>query len=502
MIDHRLQIKSALHATFIHSPTGYSWFGRRSQKLAASVVRTLTPETARAYLVFALQSQLYSDFYCPGFAQPPRQLDTGRSAPGKTPFVEELAAVNAGTGYLTTGWEVQGMSGRELLVHRQGLSLWVRPHEYSPDSSSPAPTPPTHGTTVRLRFPKEFLALSPGFYMALGDEELVHGEGETVVRWYWHLTPAGAVRFLRNATQKLNQARLPFKLKVLNDPTRYIRCDAVVLYVLKSSCAAVSRLLAEAYPDVAGELQPRVPVFTQELAPGVGLAEDPGQGESFGLHRCALLADGMVRAYEQRKQSLADRLAVVEACFAAQGISVDAPFLNAGARDDYTFTLPVHAKALGLWSGSEVIGGSQPEIDRERFLRAAFALGSRLAQEAVWWHGRCNWLGAEPDGHTLGSGRLRVTCKSLGPEMYAGTSGIALFLAELYTATGDDKLRGGGAGGNSPSSCSCRCRSARCSFGPLFRLGWHCFLGCPGRHFAWRSRAAARCPAVGQASSR
>jgi hypothetical protein len=300
-----------------------------------------------------------------------------------------------------------------------------------------SPVPLAPGATVRLRFPKEFLALSPGFYMALGNEELVHGEGETVVRWYWHLTAAGAVRFLRSVTHKLNEARLPYKLKVLNDPARFIRCDAVVLYVLKSGHAAVSQLLAEVYPDVAGEIRPRVPVFTKELAPGVGLAEDPGQGESFGLHRCALLADGMVRAYEQRKQSLADRLAAVEACFAAQGIKLDEPFLNAGARDDYSFSMPASRRAPGLWA----MGDSQPRIDTERFLQAAAALGGRLAQEAVWWHGHCNWLGAEPDGHTLSSGRIRMTRKSLGPELYAGTSGIALFMAELYTATGDDKLR-------------------------------------------------------------
>jgi hypothetical protein len=438
MIDHRLQIKTALQATFFHSPTTYSWFGRQSQKFPPSVVRALTPETARAYLVFTLQSQLYSDFYCPGFVQPPGQLDAGRPAASRTPFVEELASANAGAGYWTTGWVVQGEEGRELLVHRQGLSLWVLPEEYSSVSDSPlAP-----GTNVRLRFPKEFLALSPGFYMALGDEELVRGEAQTVVRWYWHLTPPGAVRFLRSATQKLNQAHLPFKLKVLNDPTRFTRCDAVVLYILKSDYTVASQLLMEIYSDVAGEIQPRVPVFTKELAPGVGLAEDPGQGESFGLHRCALLAEGMVRAYELRKQSLADRLAVVEACFASQGIQLDQPFLNPGAGDDYSFPLPAPRRVPAL----RAVGNSQPETDTEPFLQAAVALGSQLVQDAVWWHGRCNWMGAEPDGHTLGSGRVRMTCKALGPELYAGTSGVALFLAELCTATGDGKVRAAALG--------------------------------------------------------
>ena len=203
---------------------------------------------------------------------------------------------------------------------------------------------------VSLRFPKESLLLSPGFYMALGNEELVHEEAQTLVRWYWNLTATGAVCFLRKATLMLNRARLPYKLKVLNDPARFTRCDTVVLYIRKAECSAVSQILAEVYPEVAADMKPGIPVFTKRLAPGVALAEDPGQGESFGLHRCRLLSEGMIRAHEQSRKSLEDRLECVEDCLAKESVRLDEPFLNLGSRDDYSFslTLPGELGSCGL----------------------------------------------------------------------------------------------------------------------------------------------------------
>ena len=202
MTDYRAHLRAAIQATAFHSTTTYSWFGKRSQHFPSSVRRALTPGTARNYLLFALQSQLYSDFYCLGFAQSTRQRDVDNPASGRTPFVEALATANSGSGYWSAGWEFRGGENHEILVHKQGLSLRVRPEEYLATPSG-ALTP---DIMVSLRFPKEFLALSPGFYMALGNEELVHEEEQTVVRWYWNLTATGAVRFLRRATAMLNHA--------------------------------------------------------------------------------------------------------------------------------------------------------------------------------------------------------------------------------------------------------------------------------------------------------
>ncbi|NOT06568.1 MAG: hypothetical protein HOP28_00005 [Gemmatimonadales bacterium] len=69
----------------------------------------------------------------------------------------------------------------------------------------------------------------------------------------------------------------------------------------------------------------------------------------------------------------------------------------------------------------------------EEFLPAATAIGAELARRALW-HGReCNWLA--PPERPSGSG------EPLQGDVYAGTAGIALFLAFLYRATGDRDIR-------------------------------------------------------------
>jgi lantibiotic biosynthesis protein len=68
-------------------------------------------------------------------------------------------------------------------------------------------------------------------------------------------------------------------------------------------------------------------------------------------------------------------------------------------------------------------------------------IGRRLSQEAVWHEDRCNWLGAEPAEQDRVSGQAGMRYAALGPELYSGTSGLALFLAELHAATGDDAVR-------------------------------------------------------------
>ncbi|MFL5381170.1 MAG: lanthionine synthetase LanC family protein [Longimicrobiaceae bacterium] len=79
-----------------------------------------------------------------------------------------------------------------------------------------------------------------------------------------------------------------------------------------------------------------------------------------------------------------------------------------------------------------------PDAARLPFLHAAAALGARLCREAVWAGGRCNWVGdaqePAPEGWV-------VVQRSLGPVLYDGTAGVALFLARLHAATGERPFR-------------------------------------------------------------
>jgi hypothetical protein len=323
------QLEAAVAAISIHSPSAFTWFGKRIDTLSGRARRGMTPATARSYLVFALQHQLYADFYCSGSPMPREETPRPLVNPGELRFVEELAAANGGTGTWERGWTVRRRDGDALVVHRDGLDVWLRPEEWLADGDAPQ-----EGGAVRVRMPKGLTKISPGFYVAVGDEEF--DEASPLVRFYWHLSEATAVPFVQAATRTLNDARLPFRLKVVNDRARFDRCDAGVLYARRQDYAAASGLLRKVQERLGSVLAPSVPALTKALAPGIGFAEDPGTGDSYGLHRCRLVAEGLVAAWETRRR---DRLESVAERFAAEGLEVERPYLGAGAAEDYA--LPI-----------------------------------------------------------------------------------------------------------------------------------------------------------------
>jgi hypothetical protein len=110
-----------------------------------------------------------------------------------------------------------------------------------------------------------------------------------------------------------------------------------VLYVGQSDYECVIDIVGVIYRELKDTLNPATPVFTKQLAPGLGLAEEPSEGGSFGMHRCGLLADALIRASEHGATSLDDRLGVVAECFEEAGLSLDRPFLNPGSNVQYAF---------------------------------------------------------------------------------------------------------------------------------------------------------------------
>jgi hypothetical protein len=331
----RAQLKAVVEVVEILSPTTYAWFDHESPPLAPRVVRSMTPRTARNYLLYTLQRQLYADFYCQGFPTPAEEEDLPVFPLGTTPFLRSLSLANAGTGCREDNWEVRAVEENVLLARKDGLDVWAwKTHcLISPDDSLEV------GTRIGLCLPKEFLNMSPGFYTALGNQELRHDDSDPVVRFYWNLTPDCAAEFVESATARLNEGRLPFRIKVLQDPSLYTRCDAGVVYTRKRDYRCVSRILADVYAELSRLLKPAIPAFAKPLAAGLGLAEDPGDGQSFGEHRCQLLADALIAAHESGLRSVPDRTRAVADRFEREGLDLAATFLNPGSRDDYDFGL-------------------------------------------------------------------------------------------------------------------------------------------------------------------
>jgi hypothetical protein len=183
--------------------------------------------------------------------------------------------------------------------------------------------------------PKQSFTVQSGSYMAFGRPE---PPGTTWLRLYWNVSPSGAIVLTGSATGILNRLRVPFRLKVMLD-TSIHRRDAAVLYVpldLWSAARTVVKTVSERL-DPSGVLHPETPLFTKTLRPGVGLAEDPQTGWSFGMHRSWLVARSLARSYMQNHASEDQQWVDLGAEFAREGLAVERAYLNNGSVDVYEF---------------------------------------------------------------------------------------------------------------------------------------------------------------------
>jgi hypothetical protein len=120
-------------------------------------------------------------------------------------------------------------------------------------------------------------------------------------------------------------------MKALNDPLLYGRTDAMVLYVARRHYDITVRIVRDLPRDVTDALVPSTPLFTEVLQPGIGIGEDPNSGESFGMNRCRLVAEGIVNAWRRGDQSVEGRLRAIGERFKQDGMDLARPHLSAGS---------------------------------------------------------------------------------------------------------------------------------------------------------------------------
>jgi len=242
-----------------------------------------------------------------------------------------LRHANNGRYSTAAGWSIAGRDGDQYVVERDGLKLWVAPSEILGVQATDRRI--AIGAPVTLRLSPHFLRLSPGFYATQGESAFELTPTSVLVRVYWHVDAASAERLVATVTDVLNQAYIPFRLKVANRVDSFDRADGGVLYLFSHSWLDAVPLLRVVQREV-GPLQANVPAYTKRLATGIGLAEDPGGGASFGMNRCRLLAEAVLSAC-RTKDSVEDRAEAVALYFALRGVDPDKPWLRPGADDTY-----------------------------------------------------------------------------------------------------------------------------------------------------------------------
>ena len=247
-----------------------------------------------------------------------------------------LSEANATRERWDKGWQVyQVLPSGQVMAHKAGRTRALWPGEFlSTDAPGLAPRP---GTNLSVFFMRETTTMQPGFYFAFGEAQPEEFDSFSLARFYWNLRAEGAAPLVGAVTRGLNRFQVPFRVKCLTNPAFYPRNDSAVLYVEKRFYPITARVLEGVYKEVSGLLRPDTPLFTRRLADGLALAEEPYTGESFGMQRCRILAEGLLSAGAQGMREDAARLEEVERRFAAYGLSLDAPYLNPRSVDLYEF---------------------------------------------------------------------------------------------------------------------------------------------------------------------
>jgi Ser/Thr protein kinase RdoA (MazF antagonist) len=253
---------------------------------------------------------LYTQWY----AQPRQPFEV---PPGCPPdLVEMLRAAHVGFLNWEGGWRVENVGPRGQAVVRRGSEMrLLERSDYSPATRQGLLPRPGDAVSVSSR--RDFVDPGDGWWRTSGPAWTWTAAPRGMVRLYFNCDVVGVSILVATLTRMLADEPDPWLLKCAVDPAQYARSDVIIAYLTPG---AVERRAVQIVEFVrSGNIQGRRdgPPLTLRVAPGLTAAFDPGGDESFGAHRCRLIAEaanGGVQAILAR--------------FAADGISPARPWAH------------------------------------------------------------------------------------------------------------------------------------------------------------------------------
>jgi HopA1 effector protein family/Lanthionine synthetase C-like protein len=395
-------------------------------------------------IVSALEDAIYRYLYI----QPAGPyLESAGDELARRERVAALSSANSGRGSWNGGWVVRETDrDGQVVVSRGDLTVWATANQVrTADGEFRA------GQTCRLWAGKEQRNRVRGFYFAFGDaeDECDQDASEPLLRYYWHLSSEAAVPFVAAATELLNATGAPFSLKVFTDPTAYRRADAGLIFVRRQHHRLFGDAIARIHATIAPWLRESVPLFTKFLGRGLAAAAGPSGRVSFGQHRCGLAATALWRSFLRQEHDLAARAATIADIYKEAGLDPRFPYLEPGCVDEFEPLVAPGVEAEVAIPFKTGMRSSDLTISNEAVLgtisprEAAIRIGESLCRNAVWdVTGRyCNWMGRVSPRNAATNSPAGVTAAALGQDLHVGSAGIALFLAQLHAATGNDEFK-------------------------------------------------------------
>ena len=175
-----------------------------------------------------------------------------------------------------------------------------------------------------------------GFFFFFSHKSLDLSEMAQMVRIYWNVRLDCVEGLTRCIVDNLNGSEIIFQLKVCTRACDYTRRDSAVLFLPRRMFRVASLSLAPMLPYLSACLDASEPAFTRRLAPGIGLAEDPGiPSQSFGSSRCEIVADCILAASASGRIDLVNFKDNFIAAIEARSLNLETLFLNPKSEDVY-----------------------------------------------------------------------------------------------------------------------------------------------------------------------
>jgi hypothetical protein len=309
-----------------------------------------------------------------------------------------------------------------LMAQRGTLVRRLEPGEYLFDG---VPARAGRHSVVTRQRPRWSRQLDPAFQYLFGETESDACTDEAMVRYYFapHAEQLGPL--VTTLQRTLDQARLPFSLKYPLEPQSLSRRDAVVLYVGARHAYLSHARLAGLAPELGRWLRPVHALWTLPLLPGLSFAQDPESDLSFGESRCRALAQGMLDAAEACD---GDVLSHVRASFEAAGIDWHAPHLEQDDEDRFGL------RQLRFARATRPVAVATPSIADAKLWKETLAIGNGLCSDALWHGQACSWITDDADDEA-------AFARSMNGSLYDGTLGVAAYLAQLASYSGDSAHR-------------------------------------------------------------
>jgi len=185
--------------------------------------------------------------------------------------------------------------------------------------------------SIQILQPAHAHDLQPGCLYLFGDFPDSHYDENAISRIYLNIKQQHLANLVHEISSRLNHYRVPYRLKCQMLERHQDRADGTVLYVARRNIQIVLRVLSHIAKQHRYGFCSTAPLFTKRLSRGIAAAEDAGTGESFGLHRMAVVAEALLAAPPERKGSV--NLAEIEQHFVHHQIAPSAPFIHAGNVD-------------------------------------------------------------------------------------------------------------------------------------------------------------------------